>query len=239
MDSKQKTKDKRKEHYETELKVFPRRLKKRMEEKNVNQKELANAIGLSSRQSVGYYLQGTSSPDWERLVKIAEYLDTSADYLIGLSDNKSRNSDWQIVTNITGLTFDAINALHDVNGIKDHRREQYLQIINGLLGNYHFWYEMMQHARKALTYQEGAQFGGKFKQTGIPDNTIEQINAHVAALQMANIAGYNDYYVVDNKTAKDLEIHNALLWFEKLLHLIIDGTDEGSGTNGAHKAKDE
>ena len=52
------------------------------------QKELADALGIS-RASVGYYENGTRTPDIEVLVKAAAYFSVSTDYLLGLTAYKS------------------------------------------------------------------------------------------------------------------------------------------------------
>lgn len=64
--------------------AFPRTLRTLMENRvpSVTQSELGKAIG-KTRQAVGYYSDGSSSPDWETLVKIADFFNVSVDYLLG------------------------------------------------------------------------------------------------------------------------------------------------------------
>lgn len=57
-------------------------LKKLREEAGVSQKALADAIGVS-QQSVNKYENHNIEPDIETLIRIADYFDTSVDYLIG------------------------------------------------------------------------------------------------------------------------------------------------------------
>ena len=49
-------------------------------EKNISQSELAKRLNVS-RQAVSKWEQGTSTPDTERLIQLAEILDTEVEYL--------------------------------------------------------------------------------------------------------------------------------------------------------------
>ena len=81
--------------YFTENDVFPTKLRELIKETGTSQETLANYIGVT-RQSVGYYAQGQSSPDWKGLVKIAEFFKVSLDYL--LTDYPVESGDMTIRT---------------------------------------------------------------------------------------------------------------------------------------------
>lgn len=70
-------------------KPFPAALRALMEERNTSQKDLADHLG-KSRQAISLYCNGESAPDLEALVKIAQFFDTSTDYLLGLTNDPSR-----------------------------------------------------------------------------------------------------------------------------------------------------
>lgn len=74
-------------HPENYDKVFPTRLRELM--KGKTQQDLAIYLG-KTRQAISYYLDGSSSPDWETLAKIASFFGVSSDYLIGLSQDPNR-----------------------------------------------------------------------------------------------------------------------------------------------------
>lgn len=57
-------------------------LKVLRKEKNITQKELAEAIGVS-QQSINKYENHNIEPDIGTLIRIADYFETSVDYLIG------------------------------------------------------------------------------------------------------------------------------------------------------------
>ena len=54
-------------------------------EKSISQKQLADVVSVS-QQSINKYENHNIEPDIETLCKIADYFDTSVDYLIGRSD---------------------------------------------------------------------------------------------------------------------------------------------------------
>ncbi len=55
------------------------------ENAGISQKQLADAIGVS-QQSINKYENHNIEPDIETMIRIADYFDTSVDYLIGHSN---------------------------------------------------------------------------------------------------------------------------------------------------------
>jgi len=62
-----------------------RNLKKLRTEKGVSQRQLGEAIGVS-QQSINKYENYEIEPDIRTLIMMAQYFDTSVDYLIGNTD---------------------------------------------------------------------------------------------------------------------------------------------------------
>lgn len=67
--------------------TFPTRLRQLVKEKGVTQAKLASLLGIS-RQSFSAYCDGSTHPNIENTVKMAEYFGVTVDYLYGLSNNK-------------------------------------------------------------------------------------------------------------------------------------------------------
>lgn len=63
---------------------FSEQIKFLREEKNLNQKEFAESIGVLAR-TVSYWEQGREC-DFDMLIKIARFFDVTTDYLLGISD---------------------------------------------------------------------------------------------------------------------------------------------------------
>lgn len=98
---------KRKEQPDNFNKAFPVAMRKLMEQKAITQNELAEYLG-KTRQSVSYYCDGSSSPDWETVAKIADYFNVSTDYLLGRTEDPSRLPS---VIDDLGLSLKAVDTI--------------------------------------------------------------------------------------------------------------------------------
>lgn len=67
------------------LKVFCERLKVLRTEKGLSQPELANLLGVSNG-IISFWENGVNEPTISNLIKLAEVLEVSTDYLLGLED---------------------------------------------------------------------------------------------------------------------------------------------------------
>lgn len=83
------------------MQYFGDKLRELRLEKHMTQKELANKIGLV-KGTISAYEQGKKYPSVDVLIKLCSTLHTSADYLLGLSDEmklmKSNLTDEQMST---------------------------------------------------------------------------------------------------------------------------------------------
>jgi len=61
------------------------RIRRRMDDLRLTQREVAKATGLST-QRLGNYVQGTRKPDIDTLPKIARALSVTTDWLLGISE---------------------------------------------------------------------------------------------------------------------------------------------------------
>lgn len=77
------------------------KLKMLRAEKQVNQVEIANFLQID-RSTYGKYETGDSSPDYDKLIKLADYFCVSIDYLLGRTEVKN--------------PLDTIAAHHDGGG---------------------------------------------------------------------------------------------------------------------------
>ena len=88
--------------------------------KGLTQKEIAEHIGVS-RQAYANYESGNREPDFKTLLKLAEYLDVSTDYLLGREDQRS--------VDLSGLTAAEATLICDLVAsmtAKNKRMEDYL-----------------------------------------------------------------------------------------------------------------
>lgn len=75
-----------------EVMVIAERIENLREIRGLKQYQLAEKIGVT-RATMCKYERGTNIPNAEIVAKLAVALDTTADYLCGLSDNYSPNGD--------------------------------------------------------------------------------------------------------------------------------------------------
>lgn len=62
------------------------RLRELRKERNLRQKDVAQAVGVLT-QSYGFYENGINKPDPDTLIRLADFFECSVDYLIGRSDD--------------------------------------------------------------------------------------------------------------------------------------------------------
>ena len=65
---------------------FAKILKSLSKEKGVSQIQLAKAFN-TTQQTVSRWLNGINEPDFETLIRLADYFDCSTDYLLGKEDD--------------------------------------------------------------------------------------------------------------------------------------------------------
>lgn len=72
------------------MSIFSEKLKTTRKQKNIKQKDLAQLMGLPLRTYQSYEY-GEVEPNINGLIKLADYLDVSLDYLVGRSDDPTRH----------------------------------------------------------------------------------------------------------------------------------------------------
>ena len=93
---------------------FPTRLCALMEREQMKQGDLAALLNVT-RQSANQYCLGLSSPDAEKLCKIAAHFDVTTDYLLGMTDISSADPNMKMACKFTGLSEQAIEQLKRLN----------------------------------------------------------------------------------------------------------------------------
>lgn len=141
---------KRKEQSENYSKAFPSTLRKLMDEKKTTQNELADYLD-KTRQAISYYCDGSSSPDWETIVKVANFFDVSTDYLLGRTSDPDRVPS---AADELGLSVDAIKTLHSYRVFNGGSNR--LALLNQLLENPTFAFSLLdriyQHRQKHIEF---------------------------------------------------------------------------------------
>ena len=129
-----------------------------LEENNKKQKELAQYLNVTDN-TISYYCSGKRTPNLEQIKKIAIFFNTTADFLIGLTNVKSVETDMKSICDYTGLAEDAVNIITRT----EKKHPELIECLNIFICNdnlpqllkavndYAFHYSMNSaHRRKAL-----------------------------------------------------------------------------------------
>lgn len=88
----------------------------------ISLQKFADNIGLS-RATVGFYSAGKRIPDALGVYQISAKCGVSSDWLLGLTDVKSPNTDVRAICDKTGLSESAVFALINMKRISDREKE--------------------------------------------------------------------------------------------------------------------
>lgn len=140
------------------LKVFQERLDLLREERNLNNTDFAKYLEMS-RQTIGFYLNGDRVPDALNLIKIAQKCGVSADWLLGLTDTRSQDTDIRGICEKTGLSERAAGVLIALGSEKPWDHDgilSYIDTINKLIG----WPDfilLLRQLRRVEPYSAGVE----------------------------------------------------------------------------------
>ena len=112
------------------LPIFTERFRKLQGEQSNT--EFAEFLGIS-RQTVGFYWNGDRVPDAVTLVKIAEKCDVSADWLLGLSKERTVNGELAQAARYTGVPAKSIEILHQLSTSSAAHLRSVLFVIDKIL----------------------------------------------------------------------------------------------------------
>ena len=104
------------------LKTFANRLNDELEEKNIDQKEFADSIDISTG-ALSKYRNGKGFPQANTLYKMAQKFNCSTDYLLGLTTLRNPDENIKTVHKLTGLSDKAIAIMREQLKLNDEAKE--------------------------------------------------------------------------------------------------------------------
>lgn len=90
--------------------LFSSRLRDLLNKKNISMQALSVEIGVS-RQAISQYCDGSTVPNADKLLKIADYFGVSLDYLVGRTDTPTTDMALRAVCDYTGLSEYSVRVL--------------------------------------------------------------------------------------------------------------------------------
>lgn len=110
-------------------KVVGNRINEALAFNGMLQKDLAKVLGVTDN-TISYFCKGSRSPQLEQLPKIAEALNTTTDYLLGLTKVISPDIDTQTIVSKTGLSEENVEHLEIFQSLP---MEAHINMVNDLL----------------------------------------------------------------------------------------------------------
>ena len=89
---------------------FAIRLRALLDTPEVSQAKVAEYVGVT-RQAISSYSLGTSVPDIEKFIKIADFFEVSTEYLLGRTEIKKADATKQAVSEYLNLSEEAIDTI--------------------------------------------------------------------------------------------------------------------------------
>lgn len=126
--------------------AFATRLRKLIEENNISKNQLSEEIGVS-RQAISQYCDGSTIPNADKLLKIAEFFNVSLDYLVGRTENFTTDDKLRFVCDYTGLNQNTVEYLreaiqhskaHELLGVDSDFIYNLPKMINLMFSDEHF-----------------------------------------------------------------------------------------------------
>ena len=97
------------------------RISKVLGERNITQKGLAKAINKPDN-TFSYWLSGQRTIDLESVIKIAEYLNISTDYILGFQKVPTTNKDVAFVSDYIGLNDISVQEIKKLTASPEYKR---------------------------------------------------------------------------------------------------------------------
>lgn len=98
--------------------AFATRLRNLISENNISKNQLSEEIGVS-RQAISQYCDGSTIPNADKLLKIAEFFNVSLDYLVGRTENFTTDNELRFVCDYTGLNDENVLKLREEKRLED------------------------------------------------------------------------------------------------------------------------
>lgn len=115
--------------------LFSSRLRKLIKDENISMQTLSSEIGVS-RQAISQYCDGSTVPNADKLLKIAEYFNVSIDYLVGRTDTPTTDKDLRFICDYTGLSDKTVTLLHSRIKERAPYREKMFKFINKFITDF-------------------------------------------------------------------------------------------------------
>lgn len=116
-------------------KKIGQRINEALAMRDKKQKELAQVLNVTDN-TISYFCSGRRVPNIEQIITISQYLNVSADYLLGIVDTATTNKDLRFVCDYTGLSDKTVTLLHSRIKERAPYREKMFKFINKFITDF-------------------------------------------------------------------------------------------------------
>lgn len=95
-------------------------------QRNLTQREVAEQLGVT-QQTYAYYELGQRKPEQQTLIRLADFFEVSADYLLGRTENPSPINDRSAASFAPGVSYEDLppEAVQQLKDYEAFLREKY------------------------------------------------------------------------------------------------------------------
>lgn len=133
----------------SDLAAIGKRIAEQRQKNNLTQAELAKRVSVS-REIINYWENGNRDIKTGNIVLLAEALNTTCDYLLGLSEAPTTDTDLKAVCDYTGLSQGAITRILNATEEEKLRDPDFHQrgMLSKILESPYFWsiYKTISHS---------------------------------------------------------------------------------------------
>lgn len=166
-------------------KIIGQRISALRKDQGLKQVELAKKLNVS-RQIISYYETGARFPNIEDITALAEVLETSTDYLLGLTSTSSTDTDLIAVCDYTGLSEKTVSMLHEWSEEDFAPNHQYSKLIDKIVDNEFVLasaYIYQKKSEEYMAYRNNLHFDVSFNSD---KETLKDLSG-ILALEVANV----------------------------------------------------
>lgn len=116
-------------------KKIGQRINEALAMRDKKQKELAQVLNVTDN-TISYFCSGRRVPNIEQIITISQYLNVSADYLLGIVDTATTDKDLRFICDYTGLSDKTVALLHSKIVGRVPRHEKMFKFINKFITDF-------------------------------------------------------------------------------------------------------
>lgn len=207
------------------------------EERGESQADMAAALKLSQRTTVEHWEKGTRLIKAGQLAEIAKHFNVSADYLLGLSDVRTPETELRSVCEYTGLSEDAVSCLRNIlvnicSKDQKDKTDELCSVINKMLSDCAFYvlvmeiqilYEAYKDARleELLTPSEEKRDIAASEASKIMGMPVNVISGEERVDLFKNKISRNSVHLAEKIASSMLKEYDAIM--EKAIEMLRNG----------------